>query len=169
MIVTKNARWREASASAICTSALSRHPESRGPSLPLRPPPAIVGPRPQPKERVGMARRRSVAYAVEGKSRRPGIQLDWVYRAAPLPPPARDRPAPRAFGHAAVSQGGVSTRASTTPSATHSRCIPSRPGTTSASSRSGWATATSAHHDLHGRPKPQARHRPEHGSPTFGP
>ena len=52
-------------------------PYSRGRSLPLRPPQAIVGPRPQLKERVDMARPRSVVDAVEGESRRPRIDLDW--------------------------------------------------------------------------------------------
>lgn len=62
-------------------SLVSRRPYSRGRSLPLRPPQAIVGPRPQLKERVGMARPRSAVYAVEGESRRPGIHLDWVTTA----------------------------------------------------------------------------------------
>jgi hypothetical protein len=52
-------------------------PYSRGRSLPLCPPQAIVGPRPQLKERVDMARPRSVVDAVEGESRCPRIDLDW--------------------------------------------------------------------------------------------
>jgi hypothetical protein len=42
-------------------------------SLPLRPPQAIVAPRPQLRERIGMAHPRSAIYTVEGESRRPGI------------------------------------------------------------------------------------------------
>ncbi len=141
---------------------LSSRPYRRGRSLPLPPPQAIVGPRPQLKERVAMARPRSAIDAGGGEPRRPGIHLDWVtgqrqrrhvYETA----------LERALRHPAVWQGGLNKRASHTPSATRSRRISSKAATTSARSRSCWGTATSAHHDLHARPEPQARHRPEHG------
>ena len=67
-----------AAPAGLRTSPVSRRPYSRGLSLPLPPPQAIVGPRPQLKECVDMARPRSVIYAVAGEFRRPGIHLDWV-------------------------------------------------------------------------------------------
>ena len=143
-------------------------PYSRGRSLPLRPPQAIVGPRPQPKERVDMARPRSVVDAVEGESRRPRIDLDWGtgqrHRRH-----LHETVLQRALRHAPVWQGGLPKRTRPTPFATCSRRIPLRTATTSARSRSCWGTATSAHHDLHARPEPQARHRPEYGRPDVRP
>jgi len=115
-----------------------------------------------------MLRRRLVVYAVEGESRRPGSRLDWV-TGERHGNHLHESVLQRAFGHATAWQGGLPKRASPTPSATRSRRIPSRPGTTSAGSRSCWATATSGEHDLHLRPKPQARHRPAHGRADLRP
>ena len=115
-----------------------------------------------------MARPRSAVYAVEGESRRPGIHLDWVtgqHHRHHL----HETVLQRALRHAAVWQEGLPKRASPTPSATRSRRIPSRAARTSARSRSCWGTATSALHELHARPEPQARHRPEHGRPDVRP
>ncbi len=115
-----------------------------------------------------MARPRSAVCAVEGGSRPPGIRHDW-FTGQRQRHHLHDTVLRRALRHAAVWQGGLPKRARPTPSATRSRCISSRPATTSARSRRCWDTATSAHHDLHARPEPQARHRPENGRPDVRP
>jgi hypothetical protein len=70
-----------------------------------------------------MARPRSAVYAVEGESRRPGIDLDWV-TGQRHSHHVHETVLQRALRHAAVWQGGLPKRASPTPSATRSRPSP---------------------------------------------
>ena len=66
---------------------------------------------------------------------RPGIHLEWVTGQRHRHH-LHETVLRRAFGHAAAWQGGLPRRGSPRSSATRSRRMPSRPGTTSACSRS---------------------------------
>ena len=115
-----------------------------------------------------MARPRSAVYAVEGESRRPGTHLDWVTGQCHRHH-LHETVLRRALRQAAVWQGCLPKRASPPHSATRLATHPLEDGHDIRTLHDCWGTATSAHHDLHARPEPQARHRPEHGGPDVWP